>query len=316
MRAQMLRVEAHKAFEYVKTFRLGPSPKSIKKAGNQYEVTVPLITAQLQSKLRPLTVSFIQVCDSPPDRLTLRPVYSNIQCENCFSSDIRVDTHHGIRLCVECGHHIDDNVGDESSYFESYGPSRFVGNGRTLLTFPRLMRDDMTKRINHFRSWLLRIQGKELFDISSQDLDRISETCFKFNFLAPNYHDIRMVLKLCGLQCYNTHCYAILMHLTGVQPIQLTEQQHSHFIREFMRLQEPFYQTQHIHERMNFPSYGFVLHKLAIEAGWTELAYALPLTKSDPNMTILQNIWDVIVHRRDAGLKRPAPMREVDLQGC
>lgn len=297
----MLRVEAVKAFDYIKKFRLGPSAKAIKKAGNQYEVTVPLITAQLQSTIGSQQESFIQVCDSRPDRSTLRPVYSNVQCEKCLSSNIRVDGHRGVRLCVDCGHHIDDNVGDESSYTDSYGPMRFVGNGRTLITFPRRMRDDIFKRMNHFRSWLLRIQGKELFDIPSQDLDKIAETCLRFNFLNPTYHEIRMALRLCGLQRYNTHVYAILMHLTGVQPIQLTDSQHSHFVKEFMRLQRPFYETQHLHERMNFPSYGFVLHKLAIEAGWIELAYVLPLTKSDPNRAILEHIWDVIVHRRDAG---------------
>jgi len=308
----MLRVDVVAAFDYVKQYRLGPSSKEIKKAGNQYEVYVPLITAQLPSKLEPVVKAFVQLCESPPDRTLLRPVYSNIQCEKCFSSEIRVDSFRGVRLCVICGHHLDDNVGDESSYIESYGPMRFVGNGRTLITFPRKMRDDMYKRINHFRSWLLRIQGKELCEIKSEELDLIASTCLKYGLNPPTYHDIRLVLRSCGLVKYNTHVYAIMMHITGVQQIVLTDEQHSYFIKEFMRLQRPFYELQHVHERLNFPSYAFTLYKLAMEAGWYDLAYALPMTKSDPNRAILERVWKIIVDSRDASVEGSNTVRKID----
>lgn len=311
----MLRVEANLAFDYVKRFRLGPSSKDIKKAGTQYEVHVPLITAHLQSTLEPVNQAFVQLCESPPNRTLLRPVFFNEQCENCLSHNIRNDTHRGVRLCIDCGFHLDDNLGDESSYLESYGPMRFIGNGRTLITFPRRMRDDMYKRINHFRSWLLRIQGKELCEISSAELDQITNTCIRYNFNPPTYHDVRAVLRICGLQKWNTHVYSILMHMTGVQQISLTDEQHAYFIKEFMRLQLPFYELQHVHERLNFPSYAFTLYKLSLEAGWHNLAYALPMTRSDPNRVILERVWKIIIDSRDASVDHSNTVRKVDADG-
>ena len=129
---------------------------------------------------------------------------------------------------------------------------------------PREISTNVYKRLNHFKYWIKRIQGKEKNTLDKYILNDIAKECEKRKISLGDldYENTRDILKCLGLQKFYNNTYAIIRCLTGSALVDLTYDQEKKLIDMFVKIQEPFYEQHALSERVNMLSYTYILIKL------------------------------------------------------
>jgi hypothetical protein len=263
-----------------------PNPYITKKLGLQ-RTPLGLITDYVQFQLtqEPQLVWVV----NPPSRLfTIHPD----QCPSCLCEHLLLDSLKGLSICSECGYIVDENVATNcTSYQESHGGSLGVF---WKSKFPRHLTVFHTKRTNHFKYWLQRLQGKEVCRITGEELARLRGYLQDRDI---DYELIRKGLKALGLQRYYPNSYYLVRHFTGKPLVEFTSDHESQLVEMFLLIQSAF--TQHAGTRVNMISYTYLIRKFSELLGWEDVVWSIPSMKSDANIHRQDVIWKLIC--RDVG---------------
>lgn len=211
--------------------------------------------------------------------------YSMELCYNCYNStSLRTIDNEYTKRCDVCGY-------SSSSYAYS---SEDTTRGVTNTHLPREVSTNVHKRVNHFKYWIKRIQGKERNNIKKEDLQKIREEMHTRHMSELDYESVRDILKTLGLQKYYNNSYSIIRSITGDTMVNLTQDQEAKLINMFVAIQEPFYANHKGYERVNMLSYTYIIMKLCEILGWEDLAEALPKLKSRFKIHQQDLIWKTI----------------------
>jgi len=149
------------------------------------------------------------------------------------------------------------------------------------------------KRINHFNEWLAQFQAKESIDIPQEVYEGILKELKKNIFLNIKdikYSHIREILKKLKFNKYYEHIPHIINILNGQKAPVLSRSHEEQLRMMFKEIQTPF--MQHCpHNRKNFLSYSYVLHKFCELIELDELLTYFPLLKSREKLQQQDRIW-------------------------
>jgi hypothetical protein len=290
----MKQVSTHKAFNLITQLRSGPSFVISKKAGLHKERSLPLIMAQLPTRVQFLDELFVVEIRESDLPNNLEAVFKEEQCPQCYGFYFVVDPHKGLRVCFDCKHVMDSNYDTKASYSDSHGPAVNVSSHQNQV-LPRPHQQSSTKRMTHFRNWLNRLQAKE--DKPGIPYDLIKAECLKYNLVNPGYDNMRFILKKLKLQRYYNNVFLVIFNVTGTRLVTLTRDQEKILIRMFALIQ-PYY-TRVCAKRVNFISYAFVIRKICDSLGWHDLAMSMPRIKSDEINYQIMKVWHSIIGSLD-----------------
>lgn len=257
-----------------------PNPYVTKKLGLQ-ELPMPLIADHVQFPLG--NVPQLEWVDTIRTRLY---VLRHDQCPSCLGEHLLLDHQKGVCICAACGYHVDEHAEDGVSFQQSVGGS--LGYRRKS-KFPRHMTTSASKRINHFKYWLQRLQGKERCKISRQELEALSKY---FQGRPIDYDSIRLGLKQLGLQKYYPNTYYLLHHFTGEALVDFSPEHEKQLVDMFVLIQPAF--TRHAGTRVNMISYTYLIRKFSELLGWEDVVWSVPSMKSDANIYRQDALWKKI----------------------
>lgn len=226
----------------------------------------------------------IWACQLP---VSIYPCFYSM-CPKCYSDDLRI-TSRNQKVCVACGTVTDDQVDTVTSFAESHGAP--VYTGRVLK--PKLPRShsvqNVNKRVNHFKYWLARLQGKQTSNrVTGEVIHQVQDRLYRRCITRPECEDIKHILRELRLQRLYTHIHFILYSITG-QPLILLEPEHEQqLVTMFRQLQAPFAKYSH---RVNMLSYPYVVRKLFEILGWDDAAAIIPLLKSNEKVRNQDVVW-------------------------
>lgn len=218
---------------------------------------------------------------------SLHPHFYSL-CPSCYGDDLRV-TSRGQKICSACGAVVDDQVDASTSYTESYGaPSIILAPYKQALP-RRHSTQNINKRVNHFKYWLARLQGKQAPSrITGDTIKTISRRLQDRHVTHPECGDVKQVLKELGLQRLYIHTHFILYSVTG-EPLLRLDAEHEHqLVSMFRSIQGPF--AQHS-SRVNMLSYPYIIRKLFELLGWDDAAALIPHLKSAEKVRNQDVVW-------------------------
>lgn len=219
------------------------------------------------------------------------------QCPSCLGETIRLDHLKGEAICGDCGYVVHERCGQEfTSYQQSHGGSLGVF---MKSKFPRHLTPSSAKRVNHFKYWLQRLQGKERCRITPEEMTRLSNYLQDCNI---DYQTIRTALKRVGLQKYYPNSYYLLRHFTGEALVEFTNQHEEQLVSMFLLIQSAF--TRHAGTRVNMISYTYLIRKFSELLGWDDVVWSVPSMKSDANIHRQDVIWKKICEDVDFRFQR------------
>ncbi|KAG5186345.1 poxvirus late transcription factor VLTF3 like-domain-containing protein [Tribonema minus] len=153
------------------------------------------------------------------------------------------------------------------------------------------------KRINHCRDHLHRITGRESTQIEPEVIERISSELAKTHrpeeLCNVTQTDIRLLLKRLGLSRLYNHTTRIWALTTGGKPLVLTQTQEQELLHLFNLIQVPWEKLRP-KNRKNFLSYSYLLHKLSLLLGYTDVASHFKLLKSKEKVHFQDLYWQKI----------------------
>jgi hypothetical protein len=153
------------------------------------------------------------------------------------------------------------------------------------------------KRINHCRDHLHRITGRESTQIEPEVITMISQELAKTHtedeLIEVTQADIRVILKRLGLSRLYNHTTRIWALTTGGKPLTMTQTQEQELLHLFNIIQEPWERLRPS-MRKNFLSYSYLLHKLSLLLGYTEIASHFKLLKSREKVLYQDVQWKKI----------------------
>lgn len=205
------------------------------------------------------------------------------QCSQCWSAeDTILDQRSDLLVCQFCGHtDIPPSTDD------------FTRASRQLYR-PRKYSNNFYKREVHFRTWLMRLQGKERRRVPGFVVERIQQLMDADNISQTNYWVIRGLLKRLKLTKYYTNANQIGNIIRGHPAFRLSVSHEKELVRLFLSLQPVYEQISH--ERVNMLHYPYVIKKLCEHKGWTRMAAVIPLLKSSSRIQVLDTLWKRICH--------------------
>lgn len=197
-----------------------------------------------------------------------------LTCEVCGVQKT-IDTKQALAVCPSCG---------EASGYQTEDASFRDG--------VQIQQSYLYKPVNHFRDHLKRVQGKEstsirpdileairadfLKKIHSDEPDVIAEEIKRFTI-----DDVRLVLKNMGYSKLYNHAVRIHHLVTGVTPLQLTQEQENELMYLFEIIQAPW-ERHRPKDRSNLISYTYLLRKFCQLLGYTDLCkHFRPLKSRD-----------------------------------
>ena len=151
-------------------------------------------------------------------------------------------------------------------------------------------------RINHFNEWINQTQGKETTEIPEEVFDKIYLELKKNkidNVATLDYDKIKTILKKIKINKYYEHIPYILNRITGKINPQLTPELEEKLRNMFKEIQVPFLKHSP-HNRKNFLSYSYVLHKFLELLGEDEYLEYFPLLKSREKLHQQEQTWKKI----------------------
>jgi len=199
----------------------------------------------------------------------------DIFCYSCDSSMI-VNNENSEMICPNCGEiqPIIGTVFDDIQIYYQEGP------------FTKLA---SYERIKHGEKWLNRIQAREHIEIKREVISAIKRQIKNeqiTDIRKVTYELIRKCLRKVGFTKYNEHIPLIRKIITGISPIQLTEEEYSVTINYFDKVVDIFEQKKPT-DKHNCPYHPYFLRKIL------EQNFILPentFKKLDRKRKILSNI--------------------------
>lgn len=225
---------------------------------------------------------------------TLRPLLWN-RCYSCHSIHIGINHQLGELVCFSCGYVIDDRIVESSSYQQSAGGAPYAKNLRPVL--PRKLSHNVGKRLNHFKYWLNRLQGKELCKVTETEYKLIQEELNRYPYTPITPEKIRFVLKRLKLTRYFNNTFSILKRLTGNALLEFDTEHEQMLIQFFLQIQDCFGDAAK--GRANMMSYLYLIKKMSELLGWNDIAEEIPLLKSKFKTRELDKIWQRICHHHN-----------------
>jgi hypothetical protein len=210
---------------------------------------------------------------------------SNNYCINCKSSNFEIDNKNGIIICTECGF-----------------CKQYLENTLNSINFSDCAHIEIDsqpfsyQRKNHFKEWLIQLQGKEvtiipdsvinlvLLEIKKERINDINEI---------NSERIKKYLKKLKLNKYYEHIPNLISKITNKPPLIITHDFEKILLDLFDKIQEPF--IKHCPKtRKNFLSYSYTLHKFCQLLDKNEFLIYFPLLKSREKLFEQEKIWKEI----------------------
>lgn len=197
-----------------------------------------------------------------------------------------------IKYCMDC------NIEKILDMTESAYICQCCGNSEIIILDDEHQIKDYSpyRRLNHFREWLNQFQAKQTPYIPEQVFIDIVKELNKNRIVdlsILNKKNMKIILKKLKYNIYYEHIAYIINKLNNLPPPKITRDMEKLFISMFYNIQEPWELYKH-HDRKNFLSYSYVLHKLCELLELDHLLDHFPLHK-DPNK-IMENdqIWEKI----------------------
>lgn len=226
-------------------------------------------------------------------RTRVDPEYVNIEedtvnddnyCFNCKVFRVTL-TDDSIMVCPRCG--------DQLTVTQKY-------NKPNTEDQPNENKVYEYQRYTHLCNWILKIQGREEKIIPQVILDAVKTEIYRERkeqqLEKLTEKDIRRYLKKNrgknNADKFYDHSTKILWLVTGIQPIQMTQEMESNLQNMFMAIQEPF--ERHKAERHNFSSYAYILYKFCQLLGYDEFLPKFKLQKNEGLIYQHDCIWKKI----------------------
>jgi rRNA maturation endonuclease Nob1 len=152
------------------------------------------------------------------------------------------------------------------------------------------------QRFTHLCNWIDNVQGKEPNPIPEHIINLIKKEIQreKKDLDALTESDIRRYLKKykTSNNTYYKHSTKILWIVTGIQPLQMTQEMEANLQNMFMAIQEPF--ERYKNARHNFSSYAYILYKFCQLLGYDEFLPKFKLHKNESLIYQHDQIWKKI----------------------
>lgn len=286
----MFPVVNHKLWRQIVYRFQAPNPYHAKRLGVT-GIPLPIITEYIQFPLHDSTM--MTWIESVPPECRLYTFHDD-ECPSCLGGDIRFINKEGSSICFSCGYVVSENA-QESSYTESHG-SAFATNQKDK--FPRRLTISSTKRVNHFKFWLSRLQGNEHCKITDVELQQLTQYLESHHLLSTlDYDTIRSSLKQLGFQRYYNNSFYFLKHFTGYALVSFEKKHEQQLIKLFHLIQPAF--TRHAGNRINMLSYAYLIRKFSELLEWEDIVWSIPSMKSDANIQRQDAIWKCICEDMD-----------------
>lgn len=120
------------------------------------------------------------------------------------------------------------------------------------------------KKINHFKTWLNKIQAKEPIEIPDNYLDQIRESLADKGYTDNTKISVSIlkdVLKKLKMNKYYNNVVYIHNKITGIPPPRFTKRENDLLIAMFFETQKPLEEIKKKYGRLNNISYPFLIHK-------------------------------------------------------
>jgi hypothetical protein len=218
---------------------------------------------------------------------------------NKVDNKIRINNDINLDLCSKCNiekkiflsdaKKICINCGEESPILIDSDKPSYKDPPREICYFAY-------KRINHFNEWLAQFQAKESTDIPQDIYNEIILELKKERILDMKHlsqKKLREILKKLKKNKYYEHIPHIINKLNGIPPPIMTRNTEEELRRMFKEIQIPF--LKHCpHDRKNFLSYSYVLHKFVELLELDEFLACFVLLKSREKLHQQDQIWKKI----------------------
>jgi hypothetical protein len=210
---------------------------------------------------------------------------SNNYCINCKSSNFEIDNKNGIIICTECGfckQHLENTLNSIN-----FNDCAHIEIDSQPFSY---------QRKNHFKEWLIQLQGKEVTIIPDSVINLVlleikKERITDINEI--NSERIKKYLKKLKLNKYYEHIPNLISKITNKPPLIITQDFEKILLELFDKIQEPF--IKHCPKtRKNFLSYSYTLHKFCQLLDKTEFLIYFPLLKSREKLFEQEKIWKEI----------------------
>ena len=201
-------------------------------------------------------------------------------CKNC-KVDKQMIYNEGLYVCPKC--HKAENSIIESEVTNYKDPMV------EKTTFPY-------ERKNHFREWISQLQAKESKEIPHEVIDLIKSELKKYRETRLSYAKIdkvKKILKKLNLSDYYDHVVYIISVINKESPPSIDRDTEEILNKMFDMTQKPF-EDHCPKDRINFLSYGFILHKFFQLIGKKDYCKYFPLLKSRSKRRIQDAIWKKI----------------------
>lgn len=209
-----------------------------------------------------------------------RRLVLGVECIKCWDDDLRFNERQDVVICLSCG---------ETYAFQSRFEYRRKSR-KCLL--PRVYSSNFDKRIHYFRTWLLRLQGKEFNRVTRTAIEQVRTLLFKENTQAVSYWTIKSALRRLGYKQFYNHAVFIMKEIRGTPLVCLTKTQEHILQTMFLDLQDVYGSIYH--HRVNMLSYCFLIKKFCELKGWYKMAKVIPLLKSHSRIVSQDQIWKSI----------------------
>lgn len=215
---------------------------------------------------------------------TLIPVFTGI-CSQCYSDELRIICRDSVVVCTACGFVLRDQI------IQDEEANALM---RSFPKIPKLERHhalDHHKRKNHFKFWLLRIQGKENCKIKLSELEVLKSYMESRYSYADGceYYNMRQALRNLHMQKYYHHIYYLIKTIYSKTFVDLSSYHEEILVDMFVTIQRPF--SENRNGRVNMLSYTYILRKFTEILGWTAVSRGLPRQKSTAKIADQDKIW-------------------------
>ena len=210
---------------------------------------------------------------------------SNNYCINCKSNNFEIDNKNGIIICTVCGF-----------------CKKYLENTLNSINFTDCAHIEIDsqpfsyQRKNHFKEWLIQLQGKEVTIIPDSVINLVlleikKERITDINEI--NSERIKKYLKKLKLNKYYEHIPNLISKITNKPPLIITAEFEKILLDLFDKIQAPF--IKHCPKtRKNFLSYSYTLHKFCQLLNKNEFLIYFPLLKSREKLFEQEKIWKEI----------------------
>jgi ribosomal protein L37AE/L43A len=199
-------------------------------------------------------------------------------CKDCGASTTR-DVSSGVTVCYTCGLTAVNNISNipEWNYTESH----------------EYIKPYSYKRTNHFKEWIIQIQGREGTNVPDEVLQMLILEIKKERLTDKTlitFYKIKEFLKKLKLNKYYEHIPNIIHKITGAKQLMISHELESKLTDMFNEIQEPF--EKHCpNNRKNFLSYSYTLYKFFQLLNKNDYLIYFPLLKSRDKLFEQENIW-------------------------